>query len=1271
MEYLYLELGVNQRNKEQMINKVEKMMQSFGLNFAHFYSNILQSIRNVYLSSANYTNRQPNDKGIIENFFIRPYVTPTIELIIGKGNGLLFCGDIKLTRSFNCFKVKDIILCENTDKQEYELLLKTSGIQIPNSIGRFSIQPLPSNSIMRLDTIEQVPYIGNQSIMQEFQDNWSEYLDFEHEVIKSRIAFESIESYDFFEVYKVDYNQENLDRFEDSIFYENENTRTLHVQKHQSVNADEETIPLLEIALKYKNDSDKRRIVDFSNRNLEIGDHKYNVDRETGKLKTITNGKNKSYKLGYKHPLDVQLNQEKKEITIYYYLDDSAFNVSGEYKLEDEIKNINKIISSEPILMNTASGDMALYSRGKKALENFYRGEVKNPWLSGYILEPENFADTYDRISYSDFEDNMILPLNPSQKKAVYKALNTNDIFLIQGPPGTGKTQTITEIIYQFNRLGKKVLLSSQSNIAIRNVIERLPNELDILPIRLINEENRSSKYTPDKIVDNLYKKINAKYNQKLIDFKEYREKIEELEQRVDSMISVYTGIKVKRQKIKELKEKADKHRVDHHRLGEELSKVRVSLTMLLKRNKNLRILIDGNFEKEIDINPVELLNHYKKDIRVDEFLTSVSNVTSSSFKTIPEYIRFKRKKCSEKRIKDLEREIERFQDENVEALANITEEIDTLKKARNQFQDDKVMMKSFNDKIKNLVDERKRIQDETESHSSNITIYFNDLKHINVNDIIEEKNTAEDYIKRLLIYETKLIKQIESVIKVNDNEIDKLSNRKTKLDKDISMINNKIAGFVDESVCIEEPIKKKFVKLENFFDEFYEKMNLGHRGETEEAKIDEIKAYVESQKEKFKTKEKEFNYFKDIYKEISKFSDRDKEVVQQDRLRLTKQLLDKNANVYGLTCTASPIVKESRTNYLKELELGDINIYNIDFDVVIIDEVSKANPIELLIPILFGKSVILVGDHRQLPPVFKYRASDIEKLPPEIGEVYSDRLVHFEKLVDDSLFKSIFNKVEDSNKETLLLQYRMHSHIMDVINCFYNGQLELGFPTQNEEKQHYLNIEIDNRTFISENRHTYWLNSHQDYEGNISLEQWHNNSAFNPNEIDITVKTIIVIENGYKKLKQSGREFKKPSVGVITTYGRQAGEINKRLKNEKITLNHIKLAYRNITTVDDFQGEEKDIIIVNLVRNAKRVHKNMGAFVKKFERINVAMSRARKMLIIIGSIEFFTQLNVDIPHMITGKIEKKRIYNDILNSVIESGYVFQNASELLKGVKK
>ena len=46
----------------------------------------------------------------------------------------------------------------------------------------------------------------------------------------------------------------------------------------------------------------------------------------------------------------------------------------------------------------------------------------------------------------------------------------------------------------------------------------------------------------------------------------------------------------------------------------------------------------------------------------------------------------------------------------------------------------------------------------------------------------------------------------------------------------------------------------------------------------------------------------------------------------------------------------------------------------NIDFDVVIIDEVSKASAIELLIPILYGKSIILVGDHRQLPPLFKYK---------------------------------------------------------------------------------------------------------------------------------------------------------------------------------------------------------------------------------------------------------------------------------------------------------
>ena len=66
---------------------------------------------------------------------------------------------------------------------------------------------------------------------------------------------------------------------------------------------------------------------------------------------------------------------------------------------------------------------------------------------------------------------------------------------------------------------------------------------------------------------------------------------------------------------------------------------------------------------------------------------------------------------------------------------------------------------------------------------------------------------------------------------------------------------------------------------------------------------------------------------------------------------------------------------------------------------------------------------------------------------------------------------------------------------------------------------------------------------------------------------------------------------------------------------------------------MDDFQGDERDIILVSMVRNP-RDHRFNAEFVKQFERINVAFSRARKLLIIVGAKKFHSEQKVDLPDL-------------------------------------
>ena len=104
----------------------------------------------------------------------------------------------------------------------------------------------------------------------------------------------------------------------------------------------------------------------------------------------------------------------------------------------------------------------------------------------------------------------------------------------------------------------------------------------------------------------------------------------------------------------------------------------------------------------------------------------------------------------------------------------------------------------------------------------------------------------------------------------------------------------------------------------------------------------------------------------------------------------------------------------------------------NTPFDLVIIDEISKATPPEIVLALLLGRRIVLVGDHKQLPPHFddprKSNRDDMES--DEEDEYY-----RFEKLATTALLEQLFKDADDSLKSTLTIQYRMHRSIMHAVN--------------------------------------------------------------------------------------------------------------------------------------------------------------------------------------------------------------------------------------------
>ena len=299
------------------------------------------------------------------------------------------------------------------------------------------------------------------------------------------------------------------------------------------------------------------------------------------------------------------------------------------------------------------------------------------------------------------------------------------------------------------------------------------------------------------------------------------------------------------------------------------------------------------------------------------------------------------------------------------------------------------------------------------------------------------------------------------------------------------------------------------------------------------------------------------------------------------------KQIYIDNANVIGITC-----VQAASFDFSKNFP---------SFDAVIIDEVSKCTPPELLIPALKGKKLVLVGDHRQLPPMFD--RNTIDDIAEEIG-CTGDEL----SFIKESLFKTLFENANDSIKQMLTTQYRMHPQIMGAINQFYEQKLNCGIAQPDEKRAHNLAGKI-----IQENNHILWVKTPigQGFE-----EEKNGTSRLNVKEVDAIECLCQQMEKAWYPKVADGEPPKE--IGIITFYGAQLRLIQDTIEAERFPSLSIRTG-----TVDIFQGMERPVIIVSTVCNNNRG--DIG-FAKEPERVNVAFSRAQELLVVVGCHDLFTQ---------------------------------------------
>jgi len=263
--------------------------------------------------------------------------------------------------------------------------------------------------------------------------------------------------------------------------------------------------------------------------------------------------------------------------------------------------------------------------------------------------------------------------------------------------------------------------------------------------------------------------------------------------------------------------------------------------------------------------------------------------------------------------------------------------------------------------------------------------------------------------------------------------------------------------------------------------------------------------------------------------------------------------------------------------------------IRGVDFDYVIVDEAAKATFPELAVSLNKAQKIILVGDHQQLPPV----------LDTDIIRANSDKLQE-EKLVN-TIFEELYEMFPLENKHRLTIQYRMHPAIGTLIShVFYEDEIQNGI----EEVERKLDIKGYENIAIE------WIDTSKRSDKD-RFETEYNSRGKKSYQNSLELKII-----KEKLMELDSKLNARTKVGVITAYSPQKYILSAMAK--QLSLKNIIV---EVDTVDAFQGSQKDIIIYSTVRSNDNPH-HIG-FLKSEARLNVALSRARCLLVIVGDLEF------------------------------------------------
>lgn len=377
------------------------------------------------------------------------------------------------------------------------------------------------------------------------------------------------------------------------------------------------------------------------------------------------------------------------------------------------------------------------------------------------------------------------------------------------------------------------------------------------------------------------------------------------------------------------------------------------------------------------------------------------------------------------------------------------------------------------------------------------------------------------------------------------------------------------------------------------------------------------------------------------------------------------KAIQEQKINVIGLTTTARQVIKVLGVE--KELFID----YPIQFEVI--DEVSKSTTVEITSTALLANKVLLAGDYRQLPPTNEITVNLIEEFvnflneQPDIRE--KNRLTAdveaIKELTNDlygfSLFKEHALALRGINSKdkaytNLKIQHRFNEQIMELVNLVYDEKEKLEMP---EKPREFKDVKLklkkvyDSKIMLVD---TSLIDEDFAAEANRRINKG-KKCKFEIKPLSTSFDQVITLDgtsrvnsriNEYnafsiakivKNIAMNNTHINPNDIGIIAMTRSQVFFIKEALKSMNKT-NTIAFDFNRIKidTVDNFQGREKEIIIVDLVAAELKLSedgsllkskKRNVEFYQKAERLNVAVSRAQSQLILVGAMSEYLAKNI------------------------------------------